>query len=47
MLPIEGLTDQVTAVFDVPETVAVNAWVCEDVRVALLGVSEIVGAARA
>jgi len=47
MLPIEGLSDQVTAVFDVPETVAVKALACDDDRVTLAGVSEIVGATRA
>jgi hypothetical protein len=53
MLPIAGLRDQVTAVFDVFATVAVNAWVCDGVRVTLpgdmatltAGVSEIVAVA--
>src|ERR1039458_9742483 len=39
MLPITGLRDQVTAVFDVPVTAAVNAWVCEGVRVTVPGVN--------
>jgi hypothetical protein len=39
MLPTAGLSDQVTAVFDVPATAAVNAWVCDGVRVTLPGVS--------
>ena len=39
MLPTAGLSNQVTAVFDVLETVAVNAWVCDGVRVTLPGVS--------
>jgi hypothetical protein len=47
MLPTAGLSDQVTVVFDVPETVAVKALACDDDRVTLGGVSEIVGAATA
>jgi hypothetical protein len=47
MLPTAGLSNHVTAVFDVPETVAVKALACDDDRVTLAGVSEIVGAARA
>ena len=39
MLPTAGLSDQVTAVFEVLPTVAVNACVCDGVRVALTGVS--------
>ena len=39
MLPITGLRDQVTAVFDVPVTAAVNVWVCEGVSVTLPGVN--------
>ena len=39
MLPIAGLRDQVTAVFDVLETVAVNIWVCEGVSVTVPGVN--------
>jgi hypothetical protein len=39
MLPTAGLSNHVTAVFDVLETVAVNAWVCEGVRVTLPGVN--------
>jgi hypothetical protein len=39
MLPTAGLRVQVTAVFELPATVAVNAWVCEDVRVTLPGVN--------
>ena len=39
MLPIAGLSDQVTAVFEVPATLAVNIWVCEGVRVTLPGVN--------
>jgi hypothetical protein len=37
MLPTDGLSDQVTAVFDVPATAAVNVCVCEGVRVTLPG----------
>ena len=29
MLPTAGLSDQVTAVFEVLATVAVKAWVCD------------------
>jgi len=47
MLPIVGLSDQITVVFDVPVIVAANAWVCDDDRVTLAGVSAIVGAATA
>ena len=39
MLPTAGLSDQVTAVFGVPATAAVNVWVCEGVRVTLPGVT--------
>jgi hypothetical protein len=39
MLPTAGLSDQVTAVFDVPATLAVNIWVCDGVRVTLPGVN--------
>jgi hypothetical protein len=39
MLPTAGFSDQVTAVFEVFATVAVNAWACEDVRVTLPGVN--------
>jgi hypothetical protein len=39
MLPAAGLSDQMTPWFDVPETDAVKAWVCEGVRVALPGVN--------
>jgi hypothetical protein len=39
MLPTAGLSDQVTAVFELPLTVAVNAWVCEGASVTLPGVS--------
>ena len=53
MLPTAGLSDQVTAVLDVPATAAVKAWVCDGVRVTLpgdtatltAGVSEIVAVA--
>ena len=40
MLPTAGLSDQVTAAFELLATVAVKAWVCEGVRVTLAGVSE-------
>jgi hypothetical protein len=39
MLPTAGLSDQVTAVFDVPATLAVNIWVCEGVSVTVPGVN--------
>jgi hypothetical protein len=39
MLPIAGLRDQVTAVFEVPATLAVNVWVCAGARVTLPGVN--------
>jgi hypothetical protein len=39
MLPTAGLSNQVTAVFDVPVTLAVNIWVCEGVRLTLPGVN--------
>ena len=39
MLPIAGLSDQVTAVFEVFATVAVNACVCDGVRVTVPGVN--------
>ena len=39
MLPTAGFSDQVTAVFDVPVTAAVNACVCDGVRVTLPGVN--------
>ena len=38
-LPTEGNTDQVTAVLELPLTVAANCWVCEDVRSALEGLT--------
>jgi hypothetical protein len=39
MLPTAGFSDQVTAVFEVFATAAVNAWVCEGVRVTVPGVN--------
>ena len=39
MLPTAGLRDQVTAVFELFDTVAVKAWVCDGVRVTLPGVN--------
>ena len=39
MLPTAGFRDQVTAVFEVPATLAVNVWVCEGARVTLPGVN--------
>ena len=46
-VPTAGLTDQVTAVFDGPLTVAVNCWVWDAVRDAVNGVRETVaGGAR-
>jgi len=39
ILPTAGLSDQVTAVFDVPVTAAVKVCVCEGVRVTLPGVN--------
>ena len=38
-MPTAGLSDQVTAVFEVPATLAVNIWVCEGVSVTLPGVN--------
>jgi len=32
MVPTAGCTDQVTAVFELPVTVAENCWFCEAVR---------------
>ena len=47
MLPTAGFTDQVTAVFEAPATVAVNACVPEGARVALPGVrATLIGGAR-
>ena len=54
MLPTAGFSDQVTAVFEVFATVAVNACVCADARVTVpgdtatltVGVSEIVALAE-
>ena len=39
MLPTAGLSDQVTAVLELFDTVAVKAWVCDGVRVTLPGVN--------
>jgi hypothetical protein len=39
ILPTAGFSDQVTAVFDVPATLAVNIWVCDGVRVTLPGIN--------
>ena len=39
MLPTAGPSDQVTAVFELPATVVVNAWVCDGVSVTLPGVN--------
>ena len=39
MLPTAGFSDQVTAVFEVFATVAVNACVCAGARVTLPGVN--------
>ena len=39
MLPTAGLSDQVTAVLELFDTVAVKAWVCEVVSVTLPGVN--------
>jgi hypothetical protein len=38
-LPIEGVMDQVTEVFALPVTVAVNCLLCDAVRVALEGLT--------
>ena len=40
MLPTAGLSDQVTAVLELFDTVAVKAWVCDWPRVTVAGVSE-------
>jgi hypothetical protein len=40
MVPTAGLNDQYTAVLDVPVTAAVYCCVCDAVRPALVGVSE-------
>ena len=37
IVPTAGLTDQVTAVFVVPETVPVNCWLCDADRLAVAG----------
>ena len=37
MLPTAGLSDQVTAVFELFATLAVNACLCDDVSVTLPG----------
>ena len=37
MLPTAGLSDQVTAVFELFATAAVKAWVCDGVRVTVPG----------
>jgi hypothetical protein len=42
MLPNEELRDHVTAVLDVPVTVAKNCCVCEAARLAVWGVTETV-----
>jgi hypothetical protein len=39
MLPTARLSDHVTAVFEVPATLAVNIWVCEGVSVTVPGVN--------
>jgi hypothetical protein len=39
MLPTTGLSDQVTAVLELFDTLAVKAWVCDGVRVTLPGVN--------
>ena len=36
-MPTAGLSDQVTAVLELFDTVAVKAWVCEGVKVTLPG----------
>ena len=41
-----GLSDHVTAVLELPVTVAVNCWVCETVREDVAGVSETVTGER-
>ncbi len=38
MLPTTGVNDQVTAVFELFDTVAVNAWLCAGVRLTCPGV---------
>jgi hypothetical protein len=38
-VPTAGLTDQVTVVFDVPVTVAVNCWLCDELKDALAGLT--------
>ena len=40
MLPTAGLSDQVTAVLELFDTVAAKAWVCDWPRVTVPGVSE-------
>jgi hypothetical protein len=39
MVPAAGVSDHVTAAFDVPATAAVNVCVCEGVRVTLPGIN--------
>jgi hypothetical protein len=45
MVPTLGLSDQVTAVFDVPATVAVNCCVLPAFKVTVAGATEIIAAA--
>jgi len=37
--PLDGINVQVTAVFEVPDTVAVNCCVCDAVRLAFAGLT--------
>ena len=39
MLPTAGLSNHVTAVLELFDTAAVNAWVCDGVRMTLPGVN--------
>jgi len=41
IVPTEGLTAQVTAVLVVPDTAAVNCWLCDAIRRVVAGVMEI------
>ena len=38
-MPTAGFSDQVTFVFDVPVTAAVNCWLCDELKDALAGLT--------
>jgi hypothetical protein len=41
MLPTAGFSDHVTAVFELPVTTALNAWVCDGDKLTLPGATAI------